>query len=330
MSRYDVSLPPFPKGWYNLGLSKDLVAGEIKSFTFCGNEVVLFRTETGKAALLGAYCPHLGAHLGHGGEICGESIRCPFHSFRFNTSGTCVATGYNTTVPDNTSIRSYPIQEVNEFMLAYFDINGVSPDWEVPSLDFSDWNPILTTSWELDSHPQETAENSVDIGHFMIVHGYDGVETISKAKGDGRYFTATYSMLRDGKEFGKKGKIKAQFTLEIFGFGYSIVHVHIADLDLKYRSFVLPTPTREGKVMLTIGMSSAKVIKPGKVHPLLTVMPKSMVNYIINKMSFRAYANDVSQDFKIWQNKIYIPNPPLAKGDGPVPIYRNWAKQFYE
>ena len=32
-----------------------------------------------------AYCPHLGAHLGHGGIINGECIECPFHAWRWKT-----------------------------------------------------------------------------------------------------------------------------------------------------------------------------------------------------------------------------------------------------
>jgi hypothetical protein len=42
-----------------------------------------------------------------------------------------------------------------------------------------------------------------------------------------------------------------------------------------------------------------------------------------------AYAHDVSQDVDVWENKIYVHPPALAKGDGPVGPYRAWATQFY-
>jgi hypothetical protein len=38
----------------------------------------------------------------------------------------------------------------------------------------------------------------------------------------------------------------------------------------------------------------------------------------------------VAQDFVIWENKRYVPRPMLARGDGPIPLYRRWAAQFYE
>ena len=47
----------------------------------------------------------------------------------------------------------------------------------------------------------------------------------------------------------------------------------------------------------------------------------------------KAYMDDqaraIEQDFAIWENKIYRPDPPLCDGDGPVLAYRKWAGQFY-
>ena len=33
--------------------------------------------------MLAAHCPHMGAHLGFGGRVVGEAIRCPMHGFSF-------------------------------------------------------------------------------------------------------------------------------------------------------------------------------------------------------------------------------------------------------
>ncbi|WP_459250257.1 Rieske 2Fe-2S domain-containing protein [Streptomyces youssoufiensis] len=45
------------------------------------------------------YCPHLGAHPGHGGTVRGENLVCPCHHFRFDPEGACVRTGYGTAPP---------------------------------------------------------------------------------------------------------------------------------------------------------------------------------------------------------------------------------------
>ena len=36
------------------------------------------------------------------------------------------------------------------------------------------------------------------------------------------------------------------------------------------------------------------------------------------------------QDRAIWENKIWLPVPALAEGDGPIGRYRQWARQFYD
>ena len=34
-----------------------------------------------------AFCPHMGAHLGMGGVVVGNSLQCPFHGWSFNVAG---------------------------------------------------------------------------------------------------------------------------------------------------------------------------------------------------------------------------------------------------
>ena len=55
----------------------------------------MFRGEDGKAYVLDAYCPHLGANLAVGGQVVGNCIECPFHGWRFNgNDGKCVKIPY--------------------------------------------------------------------------------------------------------------------------------------------------------------------------------------------------------------------------------------------
>ncbi len=49
-------LHPYPTGWYAVGLCAELATAEVKSFAFMGEQVVLFRTESGVATLMDALC----------------------------------------------------------------------------------------------------------------------------------------------------------------------------------------------------------------------------------------------------------------------------------
>jgi len=77
-------------GWYSVARSHELAIGEVKPVKAFDRELVLYRTRSGEAVVQDAFCPHLGAHLGHKGRVVGESIRCPFHGWRYGTDGQCV------------------------------------------------------------------------------------------------------------------------------------------------------------------------------------------------------------------------------------------------
>src|SRR4051794_19961277 len=89
----------YPTGWFAVAKCADVPPSGVAPLRYFGRELVLFRTAAGDARVLDAHCPHLGAHLGHGGCVEGESIRCPFHGWRFDGAGACVAVPYATKIP---------------------------------------------------------------------------------------------------------------------------------------------------------------------------------------------------------------------------------------
>ena len=75
---------PIPNGWFAVAWSRELHAGDVRPIHYFGEDLVLFRTRSGQARVLDAFCPHLGAHLGYGGRVMGETVRCPFHGWQFD------------------------------------------------------------------------------------------------------------------------------------------------------------------------------------------------------------------------------------------------------
>ena len=75
---------PIPASWYALTYSDELKTGEVLPVRLLNQQLVVFRDESGRAAVLDAFCPHLGAHFGHGGSVAGSRIRCPFHAWEFD------------------------------------------------------------------------------------------------------------------------------------------------------------------------------------------------------------------------------------------------------
>ena len=133
---------PFPRSWYLVAWSDELPPGAVLPLTYFGRELVLFRTAEaegqgqgrGRAVVLDAYCPHLGAHLGHGGVVCGETLQCPFHGWRFDAAGQCVKVPHAGRVPPLAETRAWPVHETNGMILVYYDPEGAAPGWTVPEI----------------------------------------------------------------------------------------------------------------------------------------------------------------------------------------------------
>jgi nitrite reductase/ring-hydroxylating ferredoxin subunit len=317
----------FPDGWFAVAFSKELTPGTVRPRTLFGREHVLFRTESGQPVLLDAFCPHMGAHLGHGGRVEGETIRCPMHGFRFDGEGACVKTGYGTRPPPKCQSASTPLREVDGVIYALqrpTDRRGQARGWEPPEVGFEGWAPLRTALFEaVSTHPQETTENSVDLGHFAAVHGYEDVEIISPLETDGPHLTISYRMRRRNLIPGLP-RIATRFDITIWGLGYSFVEVSVENMPLSTRYLVLPTPRSEGLMDLRLAMTFRVT------HPVLGRIPMRLYGLVFGRLHADSFVGDVLQDFDIWKNKQYVHPPILAKGDGPIGQYRRWARQFYD
>lgn len=63
-----------------------------------GEHFLIYRTKTNKVHVTEAYCPHLGADLGIGGQVVDDNIVCPFHLWEFNgEDGQCTKVPYSKT-----------------------------------------------------------------------------------------------------------------------------------------------------------------------------------------------------------------------------------------
>ena len=123
---------PIPNGWFAVCFSDELAPGQVVPMHFFGRDLVAFRDETGVARVLDAHCPHLGAHLGHGGTVVGNSIRCPFHAWEWDgETGGCAAIPYAKKIPPKARVGVWPTAERNQMVLVWHHLGGETPDWEV-------------------------------------------------------------------------------------------------------------------------------------------------------------------------------------------------------
>lgn len=120
---------PYPNGWFPVLDSDQVGKNEVKPATFCGYELIICRDGEEKASVLDAYCPHLGAHMGHGGTMIKQNsdacVRCPFHGWSFRASdGVCVDVPYEKVPPNGTKVKVWPCVELNGFIYVWHHCEG--------------------------------------------------------------------------------------------------------------------------------------------------------------------------------------------------------------
>jgi len=110
--------PAYPNGWFAVSYSDEIKSGEVKALEYFGKPLVVYRTGAGEARVIDAHCPHLGAHLGFGGAVVGETVRCPFHHWRFGADGKCVDIPYAQRIPPQAKIGVWPTCESTDSSLS--------------------------------------------------------------------------------------------------------------------------------------------------------------------------------------------------------------------
>ena len=67
--RVGKTVPPYPNGWYIACKGNLVPKNGTRAIDIAGQNIVVARDKDGKAHALYAYCTHMGAHLGVGGQV---------------------------------------------------------------------------------------------------------------------------------------------------------------------------------------------------------------------------------------------------------------------
>jgi phenylpropionate dioxygenase-like ring-hydroxylating dioxygenase large terminal subunit len=297
---------PIPNGWFAVAESAQLRPGQVLSVSYFNRELVAFRTRSGRAKVFDAYCPHLGAHLGDG-SVFSESLRCPFHAWRFDAdTGRCVDIPYLTdgSIPAKAAVYTYEVVERAGVIFVWHHLENEPPWYDVPTIpefDDPEWTGAEVHEFFVDSACQEMAENSADYAHFKYVHGTAAIPE-DDLHIDGHYRRTEGRSFQDGLP----NEGPPAFIRESYGLGLGVLHVG------DFFAFV----------------SSTTPIDEEHLHVRWIFTAKKSFGDMKDTMVAN-FLGGVADDLPIWNKKIYQDPPLLVHGDGPIGRYRKWAEQFY-
>jgi phenylpropionate dioxygenase-like ring-hydroxylating dioxygenase large terminal subunit len=299
--------PEFPMGWFSVSRSHELAVGEVQQVKAFDREMALYRTRSGVAVLQDAYCPHLGANLGVDGRVVGESIRCPFHGWRFGTDGLCVEIPYCEEIPGRAQIRIWPTQEKNGEIYVWYHPENTAPQWELPELpelDDPDWTAPRYTEFLVPAHVQDIAENSCDPVHFQYVHRQIDVPS------------STVTIEDNGR----------------------LLHLHSEMNNVDFPSKLHATVYSPGFAMVRnsygpnaemVMYNSAQPISKHETKMRWTLTVRREIEDMAGDDVMRGIIEGLSDDYPIWANKVHKRRPVFCKGDETLVLFRKWVRQFY-
>ena len=299
--------PEFPMGWFSVSRSHELLVGEVKQVKAFDRELVLYRTRSGVPVLQDAYCPHLGAHLGVEGRVVGESIRCPFHGWRFGRDGVCEEIPYCDEIPERARIRTWPTEEKNGEVYVWFHPENTAPKWELPDLvelNHPDWTPPRYTEFLVPAHVQDIAENSCDPVHFQYVHGQRDVPPSEVTVEDNGRILHLHS---DASSAAIPSKLHAT----VYNPGFALVR------------------NTYGPGAEMVMYNSAQPINRHETRMRWTLTVRREIEDLAGDEVMRGIIDGLSDDYPIWANKVHKQRPLFCKGDKTLVLFRKWVRQFY-
>jgi 3-ketosteroid 9alpha-monooxygenase subunit A len=305
---------PVPFGWFFVSYSEQLKAGEVRNIEYFGQEWVMFRSESGEAGVVDPYCPHLGAHLGHGGKVEGDSLRCPFHNWAYNPKGWCTRIPYAKIMPPITKrqpiLKALPVTEKYGIVWAWYHPQGVAPQWEVPEIpELADANyiPPARGEWPVNTFIQELGENGVDFAHLKFLH-HAPIIPSGECRADGIHWHVNMA--------------NGYIIIEQTGPGLQVVRFTKGAVVTTMVSY--PTPVSNSRTIMRMGFTHRKYPQGSPEAQLAAAMLQEQVG-----QGSGAEAGFESVDMIVWNNKRYREQPLLCDGDGEILKWRKYFSQFY-
>jgi len=305
-------------------LSHELKKGDVRTVRMFGQDLVVFRAMDGTASVIDPFCTHLGAHLGEGGTVVDNTIRCPFHGWQFDCSGTCSKIPYlgpNEPIPKGTGIKAWKSMELNNMILVHFDADGRDPTYtpvDLPDIISGEFQYHGRSDHVLRCHIQEVPENGPDFVHLNVVH-----TSISHVDVPGlsHIWIGTWEVDNHDAHI---AQIRVKHALNWFGWEYVIMRRPVVIRQVGPSLVSLEFDAIFGKWIIT---QAVVPVEAGKTHLHHSVY--SNMNRFWTKFLFYGTVYQVEQDIPIWNNKVFLDKPALLKSDGPVRKFRRWYSQFF-
>lgn len=163
----------FARQWTPLLPSADITA-DPRQVRVAGENLVAWRDERGRPAVLLDRCSHRGVELSLGKRVEGGALACPFHGWEFGGDGTCTRIPFNPDIQGGRrNATALPVVEEAGYVWVFtgFDVTDADPRPNyADTLAMTD-GVVRWDHWEeWNCHWTRAMENMLDFPHLPYVH----------------------------------------------------------------------------------------------------------------------------------------------------------------
>ena len=168
--------------WHPVARSQDVAMGKAKAVRILGEDLTVYRGQSGRAYLVAGRCAHRLTRLASG-WVDGDDIRCMYHGWKYDGTGQCLempAEGPG--LAQGVRIAGYPTNEYGGLVFAYMG-EAPAPEFDLPRKEVFERPDRLyfvrTQPWPCNWYQQ--IENSMDAVHVSFVHQKGKIGTFGEA-----------------------------------------------------------------------------------------------------------------------------------------------------
>ena len=156
--------------WQPVFCSHELAAGHAVPIRILGEDLTLYRGESGTPHVIGFRCAHRKTQLSIG-WIEGDCLRCFYHGWKYDGSGQCVEQPAEPKpFAEKIRIPGYPVQEYLGLIFVYLGKGKPPPLPRYPKLE-SPEQSLDTVRLDRICNYFNNIDNSLDNAHVRFVHG---------------------------------------------------------------------------------------------------------------------------------------------------------------
>jgi phenylpropionate dioxygenase-like ring-hydroxylating dioxygenase large terminal subunit len=266
-----------PDYWYPLAWSHEVKRGKTHGVTFAGEPIVLARTESGKAFALEDRCAHRQVPL-HQGVVDGESIRCGYHGWTYDCSGTCIDVPYLGRDRLPNGVRSYPCREVEGLIFVFPGDAALAEERPLPAFGSVSDKKYKTRRFgrPVSCHYSFMHENLMDMNHQFLHRRQMGqmrARSLGRRRGEG-WVEVDYTFARMAGQqpigeaivFGQSRKTGGENDKDVMTirteYPYQTLQIRTSEQTLVMDLWIVYVPLdREQRTNRTFGLLSIR--KPG-------------------------------------------------------------------